>query len=170
MSVKQAHQGAWRPKEIFSIDDLKAELDTIEAAHIAGTLGTAGRWSVGQNLEHCTKIMTCAFDGFDAKAPWPIRVFGRLVFKPMIRNPKGQMKPGIKLPKKAAAVLPSNEVSVEEGLALMRAQIARIDAGEKMLQESPVMGKMTHELWILMHLNHCRLHFGFFDYGLSDGA
>ncbi len=165
--MKHAGKRAWKPKEIFSIEALKSELDTIEAAHNAGTLRTAGGWTVGQNLEHCTKIMACAFDGFDARAPWPIRVFGRLVFKPMIRNPQGQMKPGIKLPKKASAVLPSEEVSVEEGLALMRAQLARIDAGEKMLQDSPVMGKMTHELWILMHLNHCRLHFGFFDYGLE---
>ncbi len=165
--MKHADRRLWKPKEIFSIDELKAELDTIEAAHRAGTLSTAGGWSVGQNLEHCTKIMTSSFDGFDRsmKVPLPIRIFGRLVFKPMVKNPKGQMKPGIKLPKKAAAVLPSDEVSVEDGLALMRTQLARIDAGEKMLHDSPVMGKMTHELWILMHLNHCRLHFGYFDYG-----
>lgn len=164
--MKAADKKEWKPKLFHSIDELKAELDTIEAAHRAGTLSTAGAWTVGQNLEHCTKIMTSAFDGFDisVKVPLPIRIAGKFIFKPMVKNPNGQMKPGIKLPAKAKAILPSSEVTVEEGLALMRAQIARIDAGEQMLCDSPVMGKMTHDLWTLMHLNHCRLHFGFFKY------
>jgi len=163
--MKQADKRQWTPKSFHSIDGLKAELDQIESAHRAGTLSTTGGWTVGQNLEHCTKIIKSSFDGFDASAPLVVRIFGALVFKRMIRNPNGQMKPGIKLPKKASSVLPSAEVSVEDGLAMMRAQLARIDTGEKMTQPSPVMGKMTHELWILMHLNHGRLHMGFFHYG-----
>ncbi len=164
--MTKANKKNWKPKSFHSVKELQAELDTIEAAHQAGTLSTAGGWTVGQNLEHCTKIMISAFDGFDPdmKVPFPIKLLGKLIFKPMIKNPKGQMKPGIKLPANARGILPADEVSVEDGLAMMRTQLARIDAGEKMLHNSPVMGKMTHELWILMHLNHCRLHFGYFKY------
>lgn len=162
--MKQPDHRQWTPKSFHSIDGLKAELDQIESAHRAGTLRTTGQWTVGQNLEHCATIIRCSFDGFDASAPLVVRIFGSLVFKRMIRNPNGQMKPGIKLPKRASSVLPSDKVRVEDGLAMMRTQLARIDAGEKMTQPSPVMGKMTHDLWILMHLNHCRLHMGFFAY------
>jgi Protein of unknown function (DUF1569) len=163
--MKQADKSKWSPKSIHSIDELKAELDKIEGAHTAGTLSTAGGWSVGQNLEHCAKFIGFTFDGFDGKAPLPIRVIGKLVLKPMMKKPNSQMKPGIKLPKKASSMLPADEVSVEDGLAHMRAQIDRIESGEQMLQDSPLLGKMTHELWMLVHLNHCRMHFGFFDYG-----
>jgi len=168
--MTHADRSQWKPKSIFSIEELKAELDKIESAHQAGTLTTAGGWTVGQNLEHCAKFIGFTFDGFDGKAPLPIRLIGVLVLKRMMKNPNSQMKPGIKLPKKAASMLPADEVSIEDGLTHLRAQIARIDAGEQMLQDSPLLGKMTHELWTLVHLNHCRMHFGFFDYGSAQSA
>ena len=110
-------------------------------------------------LEHCAKLMGFSFDGFEAGAPWFIKLFGVLVFKPMLG--KSHMKPGIKLPAKAASLMPRDEVAFEEGLSAMRAQLDRIDAGEQMTHKSPVLGKMSHDQWILLHLDHCRMHFGF---------
>lgn len=155
----------WTPKSFRSIEELKADLDAIEQAHAAGRLTTTGNWSAGQILEHCSIIMRSSFDGFEAKAPLPIRIVGSLFFKPRLSNPKAQMKPGFQLPKKASSVLPREQVSVEEGLSQMREQLARLDRGERMTQDSPVLGKMTHEQWIAMHLNHCRMHCGFIDCG-----
>lgn len=162
--MKQSDKGAWKPKAFKSIAELKAELDIIEKAHQAGTLTTAGGWSVGQCLMHCATLTRFSFDGFEMRAPLPIRVVGALVFKPMLTRPNAQMKPGFKLPKNASALLPQDDICVEDGLAMMRAQIARIDDGEQITNDSPVMGKMTHDKWILLHLNHCRMHFGFFNY------
>ena len=88
-----------------------------------------------------------------------IRVLGSTFFKP--RLGKSQMKPGIKLPASASMLLPREEVPFDEGLALIRSQLARIDAGEKMTHDSPVLGAMTHEQWVLLHLDHCRMHMGF---------
>lgn len=162
--MKQADKSAWKPKSFRSIDELKAELDTIENAHEAGTLSTAGGWTVGQNLSHCATFMNNSFDGFTMLAPWPLRVVCSLLLKPMITKPTAQMKPGIKLPKKAKELLPEDEVSVELGLEQMRQQVARIESGEQILRDSPLLGKMTHEQWIAVHLNHCRMHYGFFKY------
>jgi len=153
----------WQPRDFKSLDDLKRALDAIESAHQAGTLRAEGGWSAGQILEHCSRLMKMSLDGFgEVRAPAVIRALGSMLFKP--RLGKSHMKPGIKLPSSAAALLPPDEVSVEDGLAALRGQLARIDAGEKMTHASPVLGKMTHEQWVLLHLDHCRMHFGFLRY------
>jgi len=153
----------WNPRDYRTLDDLGSEIDRIEAAAHAGTLEVTGNWSPGQILQHTAKIFDGALDGFEARAPLPIRLVGRFVFKPKLG--KSNMKPGIKLPKKAVSVLPADAVSTEEGIRHMRGVLGRIQGGEKMLHDSPVLGKMTHEQWVLMHLDHCRLHFGFLQYG-----
>jgi hypothetical protein len=152
----------WHPRDYKSVAELQADLDQIEAAHSAGTLKVTGEWSAGQNMEHCAKIMRYAFDGFEAGVPWFIKLFGVLVFKPMLG--RSHMKPGIKLPAKAASLMPRDEVPIEEGLSTIREQLRRIDAGEKMTHNSPVLGKMSHDQWVLLHLDHCRLHLGFLQY------
>jgi hypothetical protein len=73
--------------------------------------------------------------------------------------PPGQ--PGIRLPGSATALLPREGVSFDEGMGVLRAQVSRIEAGERMTRDSPVLGRMTHDRWVLVHLDHCRLHFGF---------
>ena len=164
--MKVADKSQWAPKSFHSIADLSAELDTIEAAHQDGTLTSAGGWTVGQNLEHCAKFIGFSLDGFDpgTKLPLIFRILGRVVIKRLVKNPKGQMKPGIKLPNPEDPMLPADEVSFEDGLALMRKMLARINNGDQMLCDSPLLGKMTNELWTLVHLNHCRMHFGYLKY------
>lgn len=152
-------KAAWSPRDYQSLDELKAELDRFEVAHRADKLATTGGWSAGQILEHCSNLMRFSLDGFDASIPWPVRMLGAMIFKPMLG--RSHMKPGIKLPAGAKSLMPRDEVPFEEGLAKMRQQLARIDAGEKMTQPSPVLGKMRHEQWVLLHRDHCRMHFGF---------
>lgn len=150
----------WEPAQFRSLDALHAELDALEAAHDAGTLRTTGRWSAGQIFDHCARMVRFSFDGFEGiRAPWALRAAAAAVFKP--RLAKTQMRPGVRLPAKAAGLLPPDSVPFAEGLAALRTQLARIDAGERMTQDSPVLGRMTHEQWVQMHLNHCRMHFGF---------
>ncbi len=157
-----AGKSGWNPRDYATLEELIAELDRFEAAHAAGTLRTTGNWSAGQILEHCSKLMRSSIDGFEAQAPWPLKVFGSLVFKPMLG--RSHMKPGIKLPAKAASLLPGEDVPFDQGMSAIRSQLGRLEAGEKMTQPSPVLGKMTHEKWVLLHLDHCRLHFGFIQY------
>jgi hypothetical protein len=105
-----------------------------------------------------------SFDGFEMKMPWLMQLMGKLFIKRMLTKPNAQMKPGFKLPEKAASMRPAETVSVEDGLAMMNKQVSRLESGEKMTQDSPFLGSMTHELWVALHLNHCRMHFGFFEY------
>lgn len=150
----------WQPATFRTLDELHTELHAVEAADRAGTMRATGGWSPGQILEHCGMLMRFSFDGFGgAKAPWIIRVLGSAFFKP--RLGRSQMKPGLKLPKSASMLLPRDEVAFDEGMGLIRSQLARIEAGEKMTHDSPVLGKMTHEQWVLLHLDHCRMHMGF---------
>ncbi len=153
-------KASWSPKSIHSLADLRKELDTIKSAQEAGTLTTTGNWSVGQNLEHCAVFMKSAVDGFDMKMPFPFRVLGTLM-KPMLTNPKGQMKPGFKT---GPELVPQPAVSFEDGFAKMNDVVTRLEAGEQMTHNSPFVGKMTHEKWMGVQLNHCRMHFGFFKY------
>lgn len=161
-AMTKADKSQWKPKSIHSVEDLRGELNTIQSAHQAGTLSTTGGWTLGQNLDHCAIFMNNAFDGFELKMAWPIRVMGKLFIKPMLSKPNAQMKPGFK---SAPTLEPAEEVSFEDGFANMDAAVSRLEAGEKMTQDSPFLGKMTHEQWVAVHLNHCRMHFGFFQYG-----
>ena len=160
--MKKADKSQWKPKSFHSVEELRVELNTIESAHQAGTLTTAGGWTPGQNLEHCAIFMNNAFDGFELKMPWPVRVMGKLIIKPMLAKPNAQMKPGFKT---APTLSPADGASFEEGMAKMSSMVARLEAGDKMTQDSPFLGKMTHEQWSAVQLNHCRMHFGFFNYG-----
>jgi hypothetical protein len=150
----------WRPTTYADLQELKAELDAIDAAARDGRLRTTGGWTAGQILEHCGKFVRMSFDGFDdTKVPRVVRLLGAVLLKPRIG--KSHMKPGIRLPGSASALLPREGVSFEEGMGQLRAQLARIEAGERMTRDSPVLERMTHELWLGVHLDHCRLHLGF---------
>lgn len=151
----------WNPRDYGSFEDLRTELDRFEAAHRAGTLTTTGNWSAAQILDHCAQPILTGLDGAptDMKLPWYMRLAGRLVFKPMLGRSK--MKPGIKLPKGASEWLPDESVGFEAGMGTMRGALDRIERGERMTHDSPLMGPMTHERWTMLNLDHCRLHFGF---------
>ncbi|MGJ8637615.1 MAG: DUF1569 domain-containing protein [Phycisphaerales bacterium] len=159
-----ADKSKWSPKSFHSIPELQADLDKIEAAHQAGTLSTDGGWTVGQNLMHCGIFMKSSYDGFEMDAPVLLRMVCSVLLKPIATKPKSQMKPGIKLPAKAKELLPEDEVSVEEGLAMIRSQVDRIASGEEMTQRSPLFGKLSHQQWVNLHLNHCRMHMGYLNY------
>lgn len=153
----------WNPRTYADFDALREELDRFQLAHDAGTLATTGNWSAGQILDHCSIPIKGSLDGAQGVTlPWYMRLAGRLVFKPMLG--RSQMKPGIKLPKSASEWLPDESLTFEEGMSSMRGALARLESGERMTHDSPLMGKMTHEQWTTLHLDHCRLHFGFIQY------
>jgi len=155
----------WHPRDYNTLKELHAELDRIEQSHNAGTLKTTGNWSAGQIFDHCSKPMQLAFDGFfddeskPIRFPFLIRMMGTLILKPMLG--RSHMKPGIKLPAEASSMMPQDDCTFEQGIGNLRDQLARIDNGETMTQTSPLLGKMRHDQWVKMHLDHCRMHFGF---------
>lgn len=148
---------------------LKAELDGIDRAHHTGQLVTTGNWTVGQILSHCSMLMRFSIDGFPSRAPAPLRVIARLLFKKkaVSGNP---MPSGFQLPRGASYMLPQPDVTFEKGMGDIREQIARIDTGTTFAQPSPLLGPLTHEEWVKLHLAHCMMHLGFIDYPGAPGS
>ncbi len=140
-------------------DDVLAELERIEASSRAGAVRLAGTWSVGQNCEHVARIMGWFFDGFPMKPlPAPVRLVFRLTVKRrMLKGfPRGLNPPGRF--RQMTAPAPVNDA---EGLRLLRAQIARFQCGEVARHPSPMLGALTPDEIVRLHLNHAAHHLGF---------
>lgn len=137
--------------------DLGRELDALEEAHNSGGVVSTGNWSPGENLQHVARFYKAALDGFGFMFPAPARFLFRLLLKPIAL--KRTFSGGLKIPAKARPLLqPDEGVSFEQGLADLRAQLDRINAGERMEQPSPVLGPLSHEEWTELQLRHAELH------------
>ncbi|GAB4385177.1 MAG: DUF1569 domain-containing protein [Phycisphaerales bacterium] len=158
-----------RPLRLDSFDALRLEIDRIERAVGSGSARTRGNWSVGQICQHVGKFLKCTMDGFETKAPWPVRALCTLCFKKKALGPD-PMPSGFKLPKKAAFLLPDPDISDMEGIAYLRAQIERVLAGEQMTHPSPIFGPLTHEQWTTIQLKHAAMHLSFIEYEAHDHA
>lgn len=144
-----------------SLEDLRAEIERLAAAERAGTLRRTGNWSTGQVFEHLGKFMAMSIDGFppDSTPPWWVRA-GAKLFKG--RAVAGEAPPaGLKLPAKAAFMMPREVVGLEEGEELLLGQIQRVMNGERFTHPSPAFGRLSHEEWTRLHLGHAKLHLSF---------
>lgn len=158
IDTKTAHR---RDVHFSSFEEVSAEMDRLEASLDAGTLTTTGNWTPGQNFEHLGKFLEFAYDGFPTKAPPPVRWIGRLMFKKKATQTEEPIPSGFKLPRQASALLPRDDITDRDGLAYLRAQIARVQHGETMTQTSPLLGKLTHEEWVTLQRKHMALHLSF---------
>ncbi|MDA1017133.1 MAG: DUF1569 domain-containing protein [Planctomycetota bacterium] len=123
-----------------------------------GAYRTTGEWSFGQILWHLGYSIEGSFIGFSFKAP----LLARLVIAPFIKKKTltQPMKPGFKLGPSAAVMIPSTDVSTEDGLAKLRDAIRRFESASPN-QAHPFFGKMTSDEWVLLHLRHAELHLSF---------
>ena len=144
-----------------SLDEVAAEARRIAEAEAAGTAHALGNWSPGQNLQHLARFMTCSLDGFPQGLPFPVRVFGfvlrRVLGKRLFASPP---PPGYQLPK-GLAFVPEDEVSAADGARELCDVIERVKRGDAFIPKSPLLGKMTHEQWVALHLRHAELHMSF---------
>jgi hypothetical protein len=150
-----------RPVKLRTMADLLAEAERIVAAAGAGHVRSLGNWSPAQVLWHIARLMEFSFDGFAwryRRGPqWLTRPFRLLAWRWMIRL---AFRPGFGNPPEAAALEPP-AVRLEEAAAALRRQLARLERGERMTQESAVEGPYTHEQWVYIHLRHAELHLSF---------
>lgn len=165
INTRKAERRALR---LADLDALEDELDRIGEAHEAGTLRHAGNWTPGQVLEHVSILWRCALDGFPASAPWPIRLLGRTILKPIALR-GGSAPAGVKIPSSASFLRPADGRGFEEGMGAIRAEVARTRAGERFSHPSPLFGPLTHEQWLILQLGHCSLHLGFLHPGPAAG-
>lgn len=152
-----------RELQLGSFDDLRAELDRIEAAHNAGTLRHTGNWTPAEILDHLAIVKEFTLDGFPFKVNPILRFGAQLFIKPKVI--RGEPLPvGIKLKGASAAMLPRPGVQFREALDRLRNVLDRLDNGEKFNKPSPIFGKFTHQQWSTLHLGHSKLHLSFLTY------
>jgi hypothetical protein len=130
-----------REIELRSMNELRAELDRLEAAHHAGTLRWTGNWTPGQVFRHLAIFMRFAIDGFPAtmRPPAPLKWMALLAFKK--KAVTGQPPPpGFRFFKGAEGLDPGPDVSFEDGLAELREVVGRLDGGDRFTHPSPLCG------------------------------
>jgi hypothetical protein len=115
-----------------------------------------GNWTLGQICEHLAKAIEYAVDGAPFKAPWPLRVAGRVIKKRIISRP---MKPGFRLPKSAAEYLPVNP-DAATGIARLEAAIARYREVPS-VQPHAIFGPMTRDEYDQLNFRHAEMHLSF---------
>jgi hypothetical protein len=136
-----------------SLDDIERDVEILAAAREVKTLGNM---TAGQNLAHVALTMTCSLDGFPGGVPALLRFIVRLFLKRRVLTKP--MAPGFKSPPKVKMVPPP--VPLEEGIAQMRAAIARLKK-ESQRSPSPLLGPLSVQEWNDLHCRHAELHFSF---------
>jgi hypothetical protein len=140
-----------------SLSDLLADAERMAACHAQ----PIGNWSAGQIFEHLARAMNNSIDGTDVILPWYFRPIVRLLNKPLKKRfLGGPLSPGFQLPASAARKLVPGPTSTDEGLAALRAAIARLERETKRAP-NPVLGFLTVEEWNQFHLNHAGLHMSY---------
>lgn len=142
-----------RTVEYGSLRDVLADAERISQ----GPIRALGNWSAGQVFLHLARSLDTSIDGSEARPPWFFRLLARLMKDRILRGP---MPPGFKLPPAAARVLVPGPTSTDEGLAALRAAIARQER-EPNRAPSPFLGPLSDEEWTRLHLNHAALHMSF---------
>ncbi|HIE95975.1 MAG TPA: DUF1569 domain-containing protein [Planctomycetes bacterium] len=135
-----------------SIDDYVADAERLAGPNVH----TLGNWSPGQIHEHLATTMNSSIDGFSSMLPAPVRWLLTLLMKRKFLT-KG-LPAGFKAPSNFVPAA----TSVEDGLAAMRAAVAR-QKEESSRAQHPGFGRLTHDEWNDFHLRHAELHMSFLD-------
>jgi hypothetical protein len=147
---------------LASFAALSAEVERLRAAHGRAELLRAGNWSLDQCCQHLGRWIEFSIDGFPFQYPWHLRVLARLMRLVSWRWLVDlAARPGFVNPPGVRAVEPDAAIPDGEGVRYLLKQLARVQAGERMLQPSPVEGPLTHEQWCYFHLRHAELHLSF---------
>jgi hypothetical protein len=136
-----------------TLDGIGADVEQLAR----GPVCNLGNWTPGQVLKHLSLAMTYSIDGFPSRAPFFMRMLGK-VFKKRILS-KG-MTPGFKLPEKDAHSLVPGPTSWEEGLTAFRTALKRMQT-ETARAPHGFFGYLTSEEYVQLHCRHSELHLSF---------
>lgn len=142
-----------------SLDDIARDLDRIEASHKAGTLKKLGNHEAGPVCHHLGMAMQRSFDGFPIRVNAILGLLGKALKKQVLAK---QFQPGFRLNSKAESVAWNDAVSFDEGITLLKHQIARARApGAAPRAAHPFFGPLTPTEWQVYYLRHAELHLSF---------
>ena len=150
MSANTAKVEGRRKLDYASLDEVLADADRLCSA----PMKTLGNWSAGQVFKHLANAYNGSIDGISMSFPWPMRMVAKLFKNRLIH---GAMPPGVTLPASGAKQVMPEPISTEEGLAALRAAVARLQR-EPHRATHPVLGDLTRDEWDAIHINHANLH------------
>ncbi len=142
-----------RQLHFASLDDIGADVEQLAR----GRVRNLGNWTPGQVLKHLSLAMTYSIDGFPSRAPFFMRMLGKL-FKKRILS-KG-MTPGFQLPKNAARGLVPGPTTWEDGLAAFRKSLKRMQTDTARAPHG-FFGYLTNDEYVQLHCRHSELHLSF---------
>ncbi len=137
-----------------ALDDLLADA---ESAASSPSTRMLGNWPLDRLLAHLAIAINGSIDGIPFMAPWPVRVIGSFFKKRILTR---GTKPGFKLNAKTEAAFFPAAGTTSEALGDLRKAVGRLRT-EKATAIHPVLGRLTHEEWIQLHLRHAEMHLSF---------
>jgi hypothetical protein len=142
-----------------SIPDLRAELDALEHAHLAGTLRTSGNWTPAQIFNHLAAWIDFAYEGFppELRVPWLLRFIVSFFRKRVLSSP---FPLGVSIPGAPDGTFGQIDSSFELAIDNLRLALERLEL-QHPTHPSPLFGFLSHAQWIQLHLRHAELHLGF---------
>ena len=149
------------PLRFNSIDQVLEAVERLAAAETEGKLRSSGRWTLGQALNHLATWVDYAYEGFPLKIPFFLRWLGPLTKKRALSKP---MKPGLRIPGIQGGTLATVVVPTADAMPHFRRSFARLSA-QAPGDPHPILGTLTHEEWMALHLRHAELHLSFLSTG-----
>jgi hypothetical protein len=137
-----------------SLDEVLADAEQLAASPHTKTLGN---WSLGQLLMHLAGTMNDSIDGIRFQGPLFFRLIG-----PWIKGFiwKRGLPLGFRVPKDLEPGAFPAPSSLPDALDKMRTATQRLKQ-ERAAARHPVLGPLTHDEWILLHLRHAEMHLSF---------
>ncbi len=137
-----------------TVEDVLAEAERLAATPHR----CLGNWSAGQIFMHLALTMNNSVNGVPFRAPWFVRVMMGFARRRFLSNP---MSPGFQMPDYMAKHFsPADVVSLEEGLAALRAATQRYQSAPT-LAPSPAFGEMSRAEYDQLHARHGEMHLSF---------
>jgi hypothetical protein len=152
-SINTAKVRGRRKLRFTSFDELVSDVDRLSS----GPVKVLGNWTPGQIFRHLALAYNGSIDGFTMTFPLHLRVIGKIFRKKLLTM---QMPAGFKLPPDGAAMLGPPPTATDEGAAMLRTAIERLQRESKRAKH-PLFGELTREEWDRVHLAHASLHLSF---------
>jgi hypothetical protein len=150
-----------RTLRFASFDEVEREIDALVNAERQGTLQRTGTWSLGQALGHLAAWINYAYDGYPVgfKIPLVMRLVAPLFKKKFLRSAPS---PGVRIPSAGKdGTFGVEPLATDEGLRRVKAAYSRLRQTNPAAPNA-LLGRLTHEETIALHLRHAELHLGFF--------
>lgn len=158
-AIKTAAVQDRRLLQFRAFDDVRRDLDALNAGLDAGSIRATGNWSPAQVFNHLASFLEFPFIGYPKELQPPAIIRFVLKFSKN-RYLHKKMAAGVRIPGIDAGTVGMTDGSPIEALGRLRRAIDKMDSTDPRV-DNPVLGPLSHEEWKALNIRHCELHLGF---------